>query len=311
MRQLGRGRVLTFGSTLLCSISYSKLLNGHKYFYAVPRELLTPSEPLPPASLGEYAVFICGGLDRVLVIPRSIIVEMLTEAPTRRVDIFIEGESLILQTTRRPKLDVTEYLDAFPSPAPIVVVSADEAATSPKPARAHVRIQAGLIRLGRVEGCKIWVPVNDRNLAHGEVAFSTQTIPAIPRFGFDENTRRIVQNIDVLWLRNNVIERAFEIESTTSVYSGLLRMNDLVLAQPNVLIDLNLVAPEASRQRVASQLARPSFRALAPKVQYITFRQVDECIERLSALPEHARVSGLLRGEHLVSDNTTVYPEYA
>ena len=155
------------------------------------------------------------------------------------------------------------------------------------------------------------MPINDRNLAHKEFAFSNQTVSTIPRFGFDENTRRIVQNIDVLWLRNNVIERAFEIESTTSVYSGLLRMNDLVLAQPNVLIDLNLVAPESSRQRVASQLARPSFRALAPKVQYVTFRQVDECIERLSTLPEHARVSGLLRGERLVSENTTIHPEYA
>jgi hypothetical protein len=173
-----------------------------------------------------------------------------------------------------------------------------------------VRIQAGLIRLGRVEGCKIWVPINDRNLAHGDVAFSTQTISAIPRFGFDENTRRIVQNIDVLWLRNNVIERAFEIESTTSIYSGLLRMNDLLLAQPNVLIDLNLVAPEASLQRVASQLARPSFRTLAPKIRYVTFHQVDECIERLATLPEHARVSGLLQGERLVSENTTIHPEY-
>jgi hypothetical protein len=88
-------------------------------------------------------------------------------------------------------------------------------------------------------------------------------------------------------------------------------MNDLVLAQPNVLIDLNLVAPEASRQRVASQLARPSFRTLAPKIQYVTFRQVDECIERLSTLPEHARVSGLLRGERLVSENMLIHPEYS
>lgn len=310
-RQLGRGRVLAFGDELLCSISYSKVLRGEKFFYAVPRELLTPSEVPPPMRLGEYAVFICGGLDRVLVIPRAVIVEMLAGVPTRRVDIFIEGESLILQTTRHPKLDVTAYLDAFPSCTPPRSSTTDGPEGAPRPARAHVRMQAGLIQLGRVEGCKVWVPTNDRNLAHGSVGFSDETVAALPRFGFDEHTRRIVQNIDVLWLRNNVIERAFEIESTTSVYSGLLRMNDLVLAQPNVLIELSIVAPEASRQRVASQLARPSFRTLAPKVQYVTFDQVDECVTRLATLPGHARVSGLLRGVRLFSEGMTIHPEYA
>jgi hypothetical protein len=309
-RQLGRGRVLAFGDELLCSINYSKILRGEKFFYAVPRELLTPSDPLPEARLGAFAVFICGGLDRVLVVPRQIIVEMLAGVPTRRVDIFNEGESLILQTTRHPKLDVTAYLDAFPTGAAPASDAPEQTGAAPRPARAHVRMQAGLIQLGRVEGCKVWVPINDRNLAHDSVAFSSETVAALPRFGFDENTRRIVQNIDVLWLRNNVIERAFEIESTTSVYSGLLRMNDLVLAQPNVLIDLNVVAPEASRQRVASQLARPSFRTLAPKVQYVTFGQVDECIAHLSTMPRHARVSGLLQGVRLSPDDMTVHPEY-
>jgi hypothetical protein len=32
----------------------------------------------------------------------------------------------------------------------------------------------------------------------------------LPNFEFDENTRRIVQSIDVLWLIKNVIHRAFE-----------------------------------------------------------------------------------------------------
>jgi hypothetical protein len=46
--------------------------------------------------------------------------------------------------------------------------------------------------------------------------------------------------IDVLWLDGNAIVAAFEIESTTSIYSGLLRMSDLLAMQPNLNIPLFL-----------------------------------------------------------------------
>src|SRR6266480_8049385 len=41
---------------------------------------------------------------------------------------------------------------------------------------------------------------------------------------FDEPTTRTIALIDVLWLKGNSIQAAFEIESTTSIFSGLLRM---------------------------------------------------------------------------------------
>jgi hypothetical protein len=44
---------------------------------------------------------------------------------------------------------------------------------------------------------------------------------------------RTVELIDVLWLNGNAIVAAFEAESTTSIYSGLLRMADLLSMQPN------------------------------------------------------------------------------
>ncbi len=58
--------------------------------------------------------------------------------------------------------------------------------------------------------------------------------PSVSRFKtdlplqFDEATNRTIELIDVLWLKGNSIIAAFEIESTTSVYSGLLRMSDLM-----------------------------------------------------------------------------------
>jgi hypothetical protein len=46
----------------------------------------------------------------------------------------------------------------------------------------------------------------------------------------------------VVWLKGNAIVAAFEIESKTSIYSGLLRMSDLIAMQPNLDIPLYLGA---------------------------------------------------------------------
>jgi hypothetical protein len=70
--------------------------------------------------------------------------------------------------------------------------------------------------------------------------------------------------IDVLWLKGNAIVAAFEVESTTSIYSGLLRMSDLVAMQPNLNIPLYLVAPDDRREKVITEVNRPTFSRLAP-----------------------------------------------
>lgn len=64
---------------------------------------------------------------------------------------------------------------------------------------------------------------------------------------FDEATNKTIELIDVLWLQGNAIVAAFEIENTTSIYSGLLRMSDLIAMQPNLNIPLFLVAPDDRR----------------------------------------------------------------
>src|SRR5262245_2398889 len=82
-KQISKGQVFTFGSAFSCSVNYSKLLGGHKYFYAVPSAMVDSATPFPKTDLGEFALFICGAADKVLVVPRLIILEMLKGVPTR------------------------------------------------------------------------------------------------------------------------------------------------------------------------------------------------------------------------------------
>lgn len=84
---------------------------------------------------------------------------------------------------------------------------------------------------------------------------------------FDDATTRTIELIDVLWLRGNTIVAAFEVESITVIYSGLLRMADLLAMQPNLNIPLYVVAPEERRGKVIAEVNRPTFSRLTPPLK--------------------------------------------
>ena len=104
---------------------------------------------------------------------------------------------------------------------------------------------------------------------------------------FDEPTTRTIEYIDVLWLKGNAIVAAFEVESTTSIYSGLLRMSDLIAMQPNINIPLYLVAPDERRDKVFTEVNRPTFSRLSPPLvemcRYISFSTLQERLKEVSA----------------------------
>ena len=125
-------------------------------------------------------------------------------------------------------------------------------------------------------GYDVWVARNDRGKE-----CRGQKFAQIPRLRselpsqFDDATNKTIELIDVLWLKNNSFVAAFEIESTTSIYSGLLRMSDLTAMQPNLNIPLYLVAPDERRNKVFSEVNRPTFAKLTPQLsdtcRYISF----------------------------------------
>jgi predicted RNA-binding protein len=129
----------------------------------------------------------------------------------------------------------------------------------------HLEVQWLLLKLGSDMGFDVWVARNDRGrqLKGQRFADLPKLKTELP-LQFDEATNRTIELIDVLWLRGNAIVAAFEIESTTSIYSGLLRMSDLIAMQPNLNIPLYLVAPDERRQKVIDEVNRPTFRRLSP-----------------------------------------------
>jgi len=81
---------------------------------------------------------------------------------------------------------------------------------------------------------------------------------------FDKATNHTIEMIDVLWLQQDAIIAAFEVEHSTLIYSGILRMADLVSMQPNIKINLYIVAPDERRDKVINEINRPTFARLRP-----------------------------------------------
>ena len=157
----------------------------------------------------------------------------------------------------------------------------------------HQEIQYLLLKLGSDMGLDVWVARNDRSRSYQGKSFSS--IPRLKNslsLQFDDATNTTIEHIDVLWLHGKSIAAAFEIESTTSIYSGLLRMSDLISMQPNLNIPLFLVAPEERRSKVQQEVNRPTFTRLSPPMTEICrFIPFDALRERI----KQAEVGGLVR----------------
>lgn len=151
-----------------------------------------------------------------------------------------------------------------------------------------------LLRLGIDMGFEVWVARNDRGRqVKGQKFADLPKLKVELPLQFDDATNRTIELIDVLWLKGNAIIAAFEIESTTSIYSGLLRMGDLIAMQPNINIPLYLVAPDERRQKVFDEVNRPTFRRLDPPLsevcRFISFADLRAKLKEVSSFVRHLK----------------------
>ena len=126
----------------------------------------------------------------------------------------------------------------------------------------HTRMQWHLLKLGRALGYEVHVARNDRHCSCEGDAFAHLTRPDLPPMGWPAEVTDTVRLIDALWLdaSSGEIVCAFEVEKSTSIYSGILRMEDLARSVPDCACHFYLVAPPKREAEVMAQLNRPTFR---------------------------------------------------
>lgn len=189
-------------------------------------------------------------------------------------DLYSILQRLELGETVLQKEPVPSPVKDHAESSPVEAEQVDQAPEG-EPISEHVRMQWKLARLGLKAGEQVWVPAGDQKRLQETYHFDE----------FDKEfaagvdlPHSYVENIDVVWKQEFRIGAAYEIENSTSIYSGLLRFADLNIIAPNSVYPLFVVAPQSRRNRLREQLRRPIFRRLGldKKVRFLSYERVDE-----------------------------------
>ncbi|MEO5324974.1 type II restriction endonuclease [Mesorhizobium sp. CC13] len=143
--------------------------------------------------------------------------------------------------------------------------------------RTHTEVQAWLRDLGLALGYQVWVAANDRGRLHGGAALGTGCLERLPASLESVAGAESIRLIDILWLDGARVIAAFEVEHTTSIYSGIVRMLDLALGSDlHAAGGLYLVAPDAREGEVRTQLRRPAFSRVADlQVRFLSYGELE------------------------------------
>lgn len=142
----------------------------------------------------------------------------------------------------------------------------------------HTQIQAWLRDLGHALGYDVWIASNDRGRLYADRPLSTGCLSALPPALSGHAAAETFGLIDVLWLEAEParVAAAFEVEHSTSIYSGIVRMLDLALGVPgHAQTAYFLVAPDARESDVRAQFSRPAFsRATDLNLAYLPYSEL-------------------------------------
>ncbi|MBI4456933.1 MAG: type II restriction endonuclease [Acidobacteria bacterium] len=145
--------------------------------------------------------------------------------------------------------------------------------------RTHAEVQGWLRDLGSGLGFQVWVASNDRGRPYGGGRLSDGCLEALPEALAGGPGGDAVRLIDVLWLEGGTgrVAAAFEVEHTTSIYSGIVRLLDLALgAAAESARELFLVAPDDREEDVRAQLARPAFSRVGDlRVRFLPYSELE------------------------------------
>jgi len=151
------------------------------------------------------------------------------------------------------------------------------------PELTHSQVQTLLAGIGNLKGYEVFVPPSDVGRLDWSLSRKFPIAKEVPK-GF-RDVSSILGEIDVIWVASGraTIEGLFEVEHTTSIYSGLLRFNDVLLTNPTVS-RFSIVSEESRRSVFSRQLFRPTFRksGLSELTTFMEYANVVDWHERLN-----------------------------
>jgi len=216
--------------------------------------------------------------------------ELLKEAKQKREIAIVEQKNKIPgKRGRKPKSNAISEssLDVQGNGEDVETADNGSAVTTTNEEESnHTKAQYLLINAGKISGCSVWVASNDRNRKYKGKVLGDSCIDSLPNFGLNKEATEKISFIDTIWIQQNSPICAFEVETTTSIYSGLLRMSDLIALVPALKIKLFIVAPRERQDKVMKELRRPTFKkiGLNEYCKFIAIEDLEALLEKIKGL---------------------------
>ena len=222
------------------------------FFFGLTKEVFDNYCELPRSYVG----FICGGPECCFIAPAKIVADLrhdLSHNQKQYKLIVRDGRLHFPRRANRSPMDLTPYRNAFAgfrSPTP----NASKAERSGQVAGGrHAVAQGMLLEIGNCRGFATYSP--DRSPVFGgrslgSIATLAQ-LPRIPGIASD-----VAGRVDAIWFDGDFPVDAFEVELSTGVWSGLIRLGEFsrLSTRLHVITDDD---DKAFQRRIGPYIFRP------------------------------------------------------
>lgn len=140
-----------------------------------------------------------------------------------------------------------------------------------KESQLHTEMQYHLLKIGKALNYDVIAASNDRSKTYNGNKFSFVGLKKFPEINIAKEPLNTIKLIDIIWFEKNTnkIVCAFEVEKSTSIYSGILRLKDMHFALPLNQSKLFIIIPDKREKEVKFELTRPSFKNDNLEIVYI------------------------------------------
>ena len=220
------------------------------YFFGLTRHIFENFSHLPQSVIA----LVLSDSGRALLLPASWLWEhrnkLSADAKQFKLEVDPKLRLKVLKSAGMP-LDLSIFLDRFELLSGKPEWKQEEAVA--KPVRtAHADLQGMLVEVGNRRGLQTYCP-NKSSRFKSKRLGDLATLRELPKFpGLNNN---VIRQIDVIWLDSSFPVHAFEVELTTGIWSGLVRLAEL--RRLNTVLHVVTDSDEAwFKRRVAGDIFR-------------------------------------------------------
>tara|TARA_R110002124_G_scaffold241687_4_gene406904 strand:- start:10002 stop:11264 length:1263 start_codon:yes stop_codon:yes gene_type:complete len=172
----------------------------------------------------------------------------------------------------------------------------------------HSEMQYHLLKIGKALNYDVIAASNDRSKDYNGKGFSSLSIKKFPKIDIQKETLNTIKLIDIIWFEkdSNKIVCAFEVEKSTSIYSGILRLSDLSFSLPNQNSNLFIIIPNKRENEVNFQLSRPSIVNGKITIKYILTSDLREHCEALCKFGDSHKILEKISKECITMHNNSL-----